>query len=306
MNTLLRSTRAATVLVAAILQSEVALMADSTQSYNLGKVEGMEHFAGSAQAKTLLAKNGFVVADPFFKQIFEPYIKTKLPLFITTESAWHTYHVLLEEGVKQLEEVQSRRLARFSRLLMDAASERAAKGDADFGELSRYASLGLAIQDAKHRASLASAEKNVIEALKSGVGEAQIPIGFPLSAVNFRVASFYTQSPELAEYFAARQWYASVVFRLQDSHETQLALKLAWLINSRSDTSNHWQQLSAPFDSLLARSEDGDVRSYGDVARKIFDADLKTARVADAQKELDARLATPRINDQLLSPADYA
>ena len=67
-----------------------------------------------------------MVADPAFKQIFEPYIKSppikepsekhplgeSLPSFITTDSAWHTYHVLLEEGVKDMEEVESQRLLR--------------------------------------------------------------------------------------------------------------------------------------------------------------------------------------------------
>ena len=85
-------------------------------SYELAKVKGMEAFNGSAGAKDLLGKNGFVVANPGFKQIFEAYIKSPpverpseknprgsvLPSFITTDSAWHTYHVLLEEGVKEI------------------------------------------------------------------------------------------------------------------------------------------------------------------------------------------------------------
>ena len=45
-------------------------------SYELAKVKGMEAFNGSAGAKDLLSKNGFVVADPRFKQIFEAYIKS--------------------------------------------------------------------------------------------------------------------------------------------------------------------------------------------------------------------------------------
>src|SRR5690349_20326224 len=77
-------------------------------TYDLKSVNGIEAFAGSAEAKQMLARNGFVVADPAFKQIFEPYIKSRqvkepsdkhpmgesLPSFITTDSAWHTYHVL--------------------------------------------------------------------------------------------------------------------------------------------------------------------------------------------------------------------
>lgn len=85
-----------------------------SESYDLHSVKGIDSFSGSASAKELLGRNGFVVADPTFKQIFEPYIKSpeieagsetnpmgvSLPAFITTDSAWHTYHVMLEEGVK--------------------------------------------------------------------------------------------------------------------------------------------------------------------------------------------------------------
>jgi hypothetical protein len=98
----------------------------ASAAYNLTTVKGMEAFRGSTHAKELLAKNGFVVSDPAFKQIFEPYIESPqtraptsedwegecLPSFITTDSAWHTYHVLLEEGIKDLEEIQSQRLVR--------------------------------------------------------------------------------------------------------------------------------------------------------------------------------------------------
>ena len=45
------------------------------QTYNLRSVKGIEAFNGSAGAKELLGKNGFVIADPSFKQIFEAYIK---------------------------------------------------------------------------------------------------------------------------------------------------------------------------------------------------------------------------------------
>src|ERR1017187_7766839 len=86
------------------------------ESYDLRTVKGIEAFSGSTAARELLGKNGFVVADPAFKQIFKPYIKSlqteepsetnpmgrSLPSFITADSAWHTYHVLLEEGVKEM------------------------------------------------------------------------------------------------------------------------------------------------------------------------------------------------------------
>jgi HEAT repeat protein len=73
----------------------------ASQTYSL--VQGIDKFDGSASAWRLLETNGFVVADPVYKQIFEPYLDTSLPPFITTDSAWDAYQVLLAAGVKQLE-----------------------------------------------------------------------------------------------------------------------------------------------------------------------------------------------------------
>jgi len=144
------------------------------ETYDLRRVEGMEGFAGSTKARELLAKNGFVVADPAFKQIFEPYIKSPqlaepsekdrfgkhLPSFITTDSAWHTYHVLLEEGVKELEEIQSRKLVEFSRQLLSDVREYAQNGVAN--KLVRYVSVGLGLQDQKIRESLPAEDKKLL------------------------------------------------------------------------------------------------------------------------------------------------
>jgi len=92
-------------------------------AYDLSRTDGMNCFGGSDEAEKLLASQGFVVAAPQFRQIFEPYIESILPVFVTPDSAWHTYHVLLEEGVKEMERAQSVRLADFSRRLLRAAQE---------------------------------------------------------------------------------------------------------------------------------------------------------------------------------------
>src|ERR1051326_4216019 len=258
-------------------------------SYELAKVKGMEAFNGSAGAKDLLGKNGFVVADPAFKQIFEAYIKSPLverpseknprgsvlPSFITTDSAWHTYHVLLEEGVKEMEEAQSQRLVKFSRRLLAATRARAAKLGSTADELTHYASIGLALQDPQQRQALAPEEKRIAERLSStGSGPIDVRIGFPLSPPQFRAQSFYTQSPELSDYFAARQWYATVVFRLNNARETRAAVALAALIAGDSELLGLWKQLSEPFDLFLARSEDGTIREYAAAATAVLGTNL--------------------------------
>src|SRR5580658_6918269 len=109
-----------TALLVGALSLGFSAGAASAQIYTL--VQGLDKFDGSTAAWHLLEKNGFVVTDPSFKQMSEPYLDDSLPYFITTESAWQAYQVLLAEGTVELEAAQSPQLAEFSRLLWAAAN----------------------------------------------------------------------------------------------------------------------------------------------------------------------------------------
>ncbi|PWU11450.1 MAG: hypothetical protein C5B50_23330 [Verrucomicrobia bacterium] len=294
------------------------------ERYDLAKVEGIQGFQGSAAAKELLARNGLVVSDPTFLQIFEAYIKsphveapseknprgTVLPSFITPDSAWHTYHVLLEEAVKEMEEAQAIRLREFSRQLLTGTKRDGQKAGEAADYLKLFVSVGLALQDAQHRKSLAGEEKRIVDSLRStGSGPIEAGIGFPLSPSQFRAESFYTQSPELSDYFAARQWYGTVVFRLNNTRETRAALALAALINRNPELLDLWKKLSEPFDMLLAHAEDGTIREFAAAAAGAVGTNgdsISASQLAEIQNRLAKQLPLPRISDQFLQPEQYA
>jgi hypothetical protein len=279
----------------------------TAQIYNL--VQGLDKFDGSTAAWHLLETNGFVVTDPSFKQIFEPYLDDSMPLFITTDSAWHTYHVLLAEGTRQLELAQSRQLADFSRRLLAAASEQAKSANRDFSDLARFAAIGLALQDKTFRAPLPDEQKRLAETLLAGRGEVRADIGFPLWAPSFH-ADGSEKSKEWPGYFAARQWYASVDFRLSDARETRLALCLSWLINKEPDLLLAWRQLSDPWDALLAPPDDGSAPLYWQETVKLLGPNVALPALLKNATALQARLAqslpAARVNDQSLAADDAA
>ncbi len=279
-------------------------------AFDLSHVDGIESFEGSAEAQQLLAGNGFVVAEPGFRQIFEPYIKSPLPVFITPDSAWHTYHLILEEGVKKMERSQADSLARFSRLLLDAAGKQASGGASEFREIAEFASIGLAFQDRAFAAGLDPAKRQTVDALNSdAAGPVAAPIGFPLSGPTFRPQSFYTESAELKAYYQARQWYASVDFRLSEGRETRLALCLSWLIGTHSELLEAWRGLCAPYDRFVATPEDASVADYYEAETKVLGTNFGFGELNEHAEEiakaLRANPKAPRINDQVLSPGEY-
>jgi len=294
----------------------VLLLNCNCLGYDLQAVKGMEAFKGSDEARELLQKNGFVVADPALKQIFEAYIKSPqteapsetsprgsvLPSFITVDSAWDTYHVLLEEGVKQMEEIQAKRLHNFSRQLLTAAE----RVNAD-PNLRMFSTVGLGLQDEGYRQTLDGEAKRIVDGLRTGSAPVAMPLGFELAPAQFRAQSFYTQSPELSDYFAARQWYASVVFRLADEKETALAIALSKMVSGNPELLKLWRQLSDPYDDFLARAEDGTVPAYVEAAKGVAgtvepSSVLTHSQLSEIKKALEKRLPWPQVNDQLLSP----
>jgi hypothetical protein len=294
-------------LLACLLTLGFAAEAAGAPMYTL--VQGLDNFKGSATAWHLLETNGFVVADPTYKQIFEPYLDESMPVYITPDSAWHAYHVLLEEGMLDLETAQSRRLTDYSRRLWSSANEQAKSAGADFSDLARFAGIGLAFQDETFRNSLPDDQKRLVESLLAGKGEVKMNIGFPLWAPAFQSGG---QEPGSAwpGYVAARQWYALVDFRLMDERETGLALELSWLIHKDADLLQLWHQLSDPWDALLGPPADGNVTLYWEAAEKKLGADFTPAtllkNVAVLRPNLEELVTPPRVDDQRLKTDEAA
>ncbi len=278
--------------------------------YDLKQTDGMSLFRGSAEAAKILERQGFVVAAPEYMQIFEPYLRSDLQVFVTPDTAWHTYHILLEEGVKEMERTQSARLREFSRHLLDAARAQATNSAPEFAAISDYASIGLAFQEPAYRETLGAEQQRLIQSLTNGTAPVRVPIGFPLSPVSFRPQSFYTESEDLSDFYRARTWYANVDFRLANERETLLAVYLAWLIESDAKLLKLWNQLTDPYDAFVAPADDGSVSVYTATARALLAGEfgpVKTrAHLAEIRRKLQTAVPVPRINDQSLSPAEFS
>ena len=304
------------MLLAATLGSAGA-GATAAEGYDLAKVRHMDGFVGSARARELLARQGMVVTDLAFRQVFVPYtthaMMAGMPVFITTDSAWSGYHVLLELGLHRLEEIQSRRLEAFSRRLTALALARA-HGDGAYLDLARFAAVGLVLQNPAAQASLDSRVRADVEKLAAALGRGNGPVqvGFvelPVAAGRLRASGIYTGEGALARYFAARQWYALCVFRSESVEETRRAFRLAFLVCGDDELHRTWQRLTAPYDAMLGPTEDGSVEQYAAIARKLL-GDRAGGNGVDrkirALQDEAAKLPPPLVNDQRLDDPAYA
>jgi hypothetical protein len=282
--------------------------------YDLAQVRRIEGFVGSSRAKDLLSRQGFVATEEQFSQIFQPYLPSPdgaMPTFITVDSAWHTYHVLLEEGVQQVELGQARLLQRFSERLHKMAAAYNGPSKAIYHDLAAFAAVGWAVQDSTclHRlpADQRLAVAQTLKAIEAG-GTALF-FQLPLQPANFRPAGFYTKTPDLARYFKARRWYASSDFRLKSEAETLRALHLTLLVESDVELRRLHRQLTTPLETMVGPSDDPGVAQYEKLASKLAKGPLAEEKIplilSDFRRQAST-LSGPRVNDQFLLPEQFA
>ena len=284
----------------------------SAQRPKLNDVKFIQSFEGSDEAKALLAEQGFVVTAQQFPQIFSAYINEDgPPFFITEDSAWHTYHVLLEDGVRQFEEDQIATLRQFSSRLVDVTRARSQQRGDVYWDLAAFAAVGLALQDP---AAVPGEFQAVATEVAKSVTEEVNPVsalffGLPLAPERFRAVSFYTKNAALGDFFRARQWYASCAFRLKSKAETERALHLALLVDGDRELKELYEQLTRPYDMFLGPTDDSGVPQYVALSADVIGAAPSSEQIAarlDMFCERAASLPLPKINDQLLDPAQYA
>jgi len=306
-------------MVSFVPAASVCAQEHEATAYRLEDVKYIDSFVGSKEAKELLAKQGFVVTRQQFTQIFAAYLKLDqskpwLPNFVTEDSAWHAYHVLLEEGVRQLEQHQATVLRQFSTRLLEVTQKRSRKSGDLHWDLAAFAAVGLALQDSDAVSSLEPDLRKVVsgitKAIESGSEPARVLFfGLPIAPERFRAASFYVKEAELRGYFVARQWYAICDFRLKSSAETERAVHLALLIDSDEELKTLYDQLCKPYGVFVGPPDDAGVAEYVELAKETIGQELRADQISAALetfRQQASRLPDPKVNDQLLLPAQYA
>jgi hypothetical protein len=227
------------------------------------KISNYEPFSGeiplSDDALSLLEKNGFVVIDnPFDRKeedIVQPYkmlADDEMPIFVTTDSLLHLYHIQFDETLRQIEEREFYGLVwEISEQLLNSSMESYKNSEGDLKEAARrdvaYFSVGLSLLKPKPEQVCKSenewectdayfkkedltrynfdvppyvrddveAELELIEA-HSGFEESPIFI-YKEDYSQYVPRGHYTRSEKLKNYFRAFMWYGRMSMLLKGS-----------------------------------------------------------------------------------------
>jgi hypothetical protein len=297
---------------------------------DLGQVQGLDLVELNAAQSALLAENGFVVTTPVagefreFYQIYESGRYNEMPMFVTTDSVFHVYHLIFDKMLRDLEtdyfiadlkSLTSTMLAatsaQYQSLRGTSLEEPALRNTTYFAVADKL--LGLTDPFPLEADDLVNAELALINA---GSAATYSPIwDRPDLAPDMRLIEdysqyiprgHYTRSEDLKMYFKAMMWYGRLTFRQVDDFETRRALLLVQALRSAAASGGTtavtlWQNIYEPTVFIVGKADDLGYIEYGALSDQVFGTDPELNKFADPAlftgfQELAKNLPPPQVN----------
>lgn len=278
-------------------------------------------FLLTAAQRARLAQNGFVVSPAEEKEFYMLYEKARYayePIFVTSDSLLHVYHLLFDKVLRTLEQEQfipalralnERMLeavrAQYRALQGTALAESARRNVAFFAVGSRLLDPGVSLPP--EAADLAQAELALIEA-HSGVYPSPLFPALPVGEdyTQYIPRGHYTRNEALQAYFRAMMWYGRMTFRIleptdpEGREETRRALLIVQALATDPQAEALWQSIYEPTVFFVGRSDDLLYTEYLEVMERVYGGIPEPSALLDEGKltafmEEARQLRPPRI-----------
>lgn len=301
-----------------------------TLPIDLSQVEGVDSMELNAAQKGGLSANGFLVTPPKpngYREFYQAYESLRYygqPVFVTTDSVYHVYHLIFDKMLRDLEReyfittlktltgtLVSASHQQFLQVQGTALEDPARRNVAFFAVAGQL--LGMTDPVPEEAAELVSAEVALITA-GSGVNyspiwdRSDLPDDKKLREdySQYIPRGHYTKSEDLKKYFRAMMWYGRMTFRLRDSFETQRALLATQAIRTSTAPDGTaaetlWKNIYEPTVFIVGKADDLSYTEYGALSDSVFGASAPISAFADVGKiaefmEAAKSLPPPQIN----------
>jgi hypothetical protein len=291
-------------------------------------------FVLSQAQQERLARDGLVVSPGAEKEFFTVYEKARYanePIFVTSDSLLHVYHLLFDK-VLRTAEVQylipllhdlnaallERTQANYQLLQNTAWEDAAGRTVAFVGVASKLLDPNVQVPD--YTADLVEAELALIDGA-AGIQPSPLFPGleFGEDYTQYIPRGHYTKSEALKAYFRSMMWYGRMTFRLKSQNpeagraETRAALLLVQALRTAQASGRPaleaWADLYNPTVFFVGRSDDLTVLQYGEVMDSVYGssftvADLTDEALLDRFIQEAEKLPPPRILGMVIADTD--
>ncbi len=264
-----------------------------------------------------LATEGFVVVpgfDRLFHNNYEPVIYDPYPVFVTTDAAYHVWHLVFSKALRELEEgvllpmledllvglLEASRIQE-AELAGSPLGEHATRATEWFqaaGELLEL-DVGPLSPRAAAEVELARDAAEMATSPVTSFSECMITVS-PAGCVDytqFRVRGHYNRSEDLQRYFRAMSMLGQTGFFLGEPDSMRIGMVVARLLEADPELARLWQLIYEPTAFLVGLADDFTPFELADAAREVTPDGL-TAPVELADdaviREVEQRLLARR------------
>jgi len=258
-----------------------------TLPVSLGEVANRDLYQFTSMQQELLEENGFVVVPAEHREFYNLYQSAhdqQKPLFVTTDSVLHIYHLLFDKVLRTAEEEYfNTDLVKLTRGMLWASREQlqslqdtaleevAARNVAYFAVALKLLDPGAEVpQEVKDDVQ---AELVRIEA-HEGFTESSILPGYEEDYSQYVPRGHYTRNELRQRYFKAMMWYGRLNFRLKELDETRSALLIAQALSrveiGGEPASSIWARIYEPTVFFVGATDDLNIYQYQSLMTEVY------------------------------------
>ena len=257
----------------------------------------------SPEQQARVAANGFVVSPGTTKEFYELYERARydnLPIFVSSDSLLHVYHLLFDKTLRKAETTAFiPMLTRLdAALLQSSVAQYEALAKTPWAEPARRnaAYFALAVKVLDPTWEVPAGLRDLVEpdlaslTAHAGFGPSAIFPAYPQGEdwSQYVPRGHYTKSEELGRYFKAMIWHGRMTFRADDVIETrQAALLTLAYTQTKVDSltaAEVWAGIYEPTVFFVGRSDDLTPRVYAEALTAAYGAPTTPNDLLDATK----------------------
>ncbi|MCG9969885.1 DUF3160 domain-containing protein [Pelotomaculum terephthalicicum JT] len=291
---------------------------------DMGNITNKDMFELSPAAKNLLIKNGFVVVpNKYEKEFFSLYERNRyepVPLFITTDSVLHNYHLFFDHLLRVVEtEKLAPELKELNKSMLNQAQKQYKDLQGTIWENAARRNVGffaVACKLVDPDEAIPSLVKNEVEKeldlIENHQGIAVSPLmniggndelsgAFQEDYSQYVPRGHYDKTDSLKAYFKSMMWYGRLNFRFKSEDETRSALLITMALG-KGENRRMWDDIYATTSFFVGKSDDISYAQIRETIDKIYgiNADLQTVLSSpdkwNALLEAAGQLEPPSLN----------
>ena len=236
-----------------------------------------------------------------------------VPVFITSDYLLHTFHLIFDRMVQDIEE--KRFLPTLTQLTLKLALESAAESQGSVPSAVRdafqanAAFFTVAAKLAGDSTLVITTTKGIVDrelALVSGAaGFGQSPLFQSNEDYSqYKPRGHYTVNENLSRYFKTMMWYGRRSFSTSSEQLTLRAILITQLL-ARPENKALWESIEKPLEFIAGKPDDLALDDYAQLLSSIYGGELRYADLADTGKlhqfmDAASKLASPRISGNAL------